>query len=289
MNQYICFFSFCFFFLFTACGDCALNEQETPITQRTLSQKTNFPYDSILITSKQSSLHVPKSQIPTSKTVTLDSVTEWTTDIHVSTGCESSPSHFTVTNNPHSPSECETLTAFAAMDIDGDYFDSGGWLTWTSSKPDIVKINCPQNSHGRTCWLSGYKDLFDMSDGIEPRSTITVCSDNICPFQATIPVCKKQVCMEFEAISILSISGSWTVAHDFDKEDLHFQFVQNGRDFTDEFLHLRNGSLNGVTIRFEVDDTLYQGTVLADRKTIYGSTWGITGKNFIGHWVARRE
>lgn len=230
---------------------------------------------------------LPVTTLPTSDILLLETSTEWTTDIHISTECESSPEVFTVTKGHGGPADCEALIAFAAMDNHGDYFDSGGHLTWMSSDSDIVSIDCTQASHGRVCWLTGYKDLFDMPNQLEPSATIQACSHNVCPPQPSEPECKKYFCTEFEVTSILSVEVQWTVMHDFGKEDFIFAPEQDGRRFQDDWSSVRNGLVSESSVGFQRGEILYKGFVLPDRKTMYGSAWEASSMTHLGSWIAQ--
>lgn len=274
--------------LFAACAERnSTDAPEAPEASDISVQQNHFNFGIALTDSVSSPL--PAAKLPLSGVVRMDEVTEWTTDIQISTGCESSPEVFTVTKGHGGPADCESLSAVPAMDNNEDYFDSGGWLTWSSSNTDAIMVECTQASHGRTCWLTGYTDLFDAPDGIEPWSTITVCSKNACPPQPSDPICKSSYCIEFEVTSILSVEGEWTVMHDFGKEDFSFQPEQDGRRFKDEWSGVRNGLVSEATARFEVDNILYKGIILPDRKTMYGSAWEGTSMTHLGSWIAKRQ
>lgn len=290
MNHWHHLFSFSILPLFIACAD----EDATHISKEltaphTTERKSDLFSAKIHSRSQSISSPLPAAHLPTSGVIRMDEVTEWTTDIHISTGCESSPEVFTVTKGHGGPADCESLQAMPAMDNHQDYFDSGGWLTWSTSDANTIAVECTQASHGRTCWLMGFADLFDRADGMEPRVTITVCSKNACPPQPSDPACKPVYCIEIEATSILSVAGEWTVMHDFGKEDFLFQPEQDGRRFKDEWTGVRSGVVSEASVRFEAENILYKGITLPDRKTMYGSAWELPGMTYMGSWLAKQQ
>lgn len=213
---------------------------------------------------------------------------EYATYIILYAGCEGAPDVMAVAARQNSEPDCAHIYASAVREQGGNVSEVNVPFLWDISYPDIVSLEFspgPTQSHAR---VRGKLDLFDGDKVTEPESAVWACAMNDCP-QPAPSDCSDLVCSYVNVISVVNIEGTWTLTGVTFGPGATMHPLQDGRSFKDPVAGVKTGKVEAATVRFDIDDYEYSGTLSADRTHIAGSVRDLMNDIVIGSWSAERQ
>ncbi|MBU2509005.1 hypothetical protein KKE33_01315 [Patescibacteria group bacterium] len=216
-----------------------------------------------------------------------EEIVEYVTHIIVNAGCEIDPVEIAVAKENGLDSMCERIIMTAAMNNDGDFYEVATPFEWYVQKTDVVNLKCLNGPHDNFCWPIGMKDIFDSSNGYEPKTQVAACVVNECP-DSNPDDCEKVICASVTVATVVNLSGEWKLSGATFDEGKLLDIEQSGRSFHDDALSLKHGEIHGALLQFNINDTVYYGTVNPYRNLIQGQAIDLMSMNNIGKWYAER-
>lgn len=257
----------------------------------TQSEDPRLGYDDIRknlipkVTKKNAKNNLLDSALPESLQKSSDRPA-YATDVFLYAGCESNPSTVFVVNGQLDDDPCANLIAIAAYYDDDTFYKVAAQFNWQAEETGVVTIDFPYGPHGNLCRVHGSRDIFDNQEDTEPLTKIIVCTANTCSKQKPAD-CQDQACAEMVYVSIVNLEGNWRMNGTTFEPDAEMILLQNGRRFKDQKNGIKDGSIQGTVISFEIDDYLYLGE-LSDRDHMQGEVMELMCNQTMGSWQAER-
>lgn len=212
---------------------------------------------------------------------------DYATDVLINAGCEMNPADAAVAKGHDVPALCEHITAIPARNDDGDFYEVASPFIWGVSNTAVADVPCVHETNDGACYAAGKLDLFDTGGDDEPTTAVMACAVNTCP-DPRPPDCADLVCAAVMIASVVNLEGTWVLHGATFDPPLVTTPVQDGRAFADATIGLDHGAVDGISVRFEIDDTLYEGTFAGDRDHLQGEAWETMTLSSVGTWSAER-
>ncbi len=214
-------------------------------------------------------------------------VDQYTTHINFYADCDINPPEMATAKKYQAEPLCSRIVATAMTNLDGHSFEEATSFDWYVADTEVLTLMCADEPWLNLCWPVGQQDVFDLNTGVEPETTVAVCTQNICP-EPLPPDCEDVVCRSIQVKTVVNLQGSWQMSDQPAYNAGVMNLIQDGRGFSDEHLGLDHGQIMADSVQFEIDDYLYQGQIHAGRDQMHGTIMEMMGMTVIGTWTANR-
>jgi hypothetical protein len=213
---------------------------------------------------------------------------EYATDLRLTAGCVVDPPDMTVANAHQNESLCERILATPMMDQDGDFFEVAAKFSWTVSSYGPLAIKCLNGPDDNLCWPVASQDIFDDPKDAEPTALVTACAINQCP-EPQPQDCKDAICKSVTVKVAVNIEGPWVFMGATLDPNTPASISQSGRWFEDQAIGIKDGLVQGKSVKFQYGDYAYTGVIQDHGQAMSGTVTDLITSNYTGTWWAVRQ
>ncbi len=216
---------------------------------------------------------------------------EYVTEMRIVTGCGvDDPDTVSVAKNHAAASGCERISVTLLRNDDGDLYEVAAPVQWSITNVQAVSLNCLNGPQDDLCHLLGHQDSFDTDPegDSEPMTDLNICALNSCPTPQPAD-CEPKICMSLSVASVVNIEGTWVFNPNMMPPGQSVSILQDGRSFSDAWVGIKNGLVQGKAVSFELDDYIYLGQFYPDRNHMTGVVIDqLNNNSVLGNWTAVR-